>query len=219
MAKTADELGWQMTAHTTGGGATDALLDAYEAADREKPIAGRRFTVTHGNFPNREAIARAKKLGVAFDIQPFWLYLDGPAIQPVFGPERMKYFQPLRDLIDAGIVVGGGSDHMIRFDPREATNPYHPFLGMWIAVTRKMVDGNVLNPEQKISRMEALKMWTWNGAYLMFQEKEKGSIETGKLADMVVISKDYAKCPEDEIKNIEALQTVVGGKVVYDRLR
>ena len=107
---------------------------------------------------------------------------------------------------------------MIRFDPREATNPYHPFLGMWIAITRKMVDGNVLNPEQRISRMEALKMWTWNGAYLMFAEKETGSIEPGKLADLVVISKNYATCPEDEIKDIEALRTVVGGKVVHDRL-
>lgn len=217
MAKVADELGWQMTSHTTGGGATDLLLDAYEAADKIKPIRGRRFTITHGNFPNRQAIERAKRLGVAFDVQPAWLYLDGPVIKDVFGPERMKYFQPLRDLFDAGIVVGGGSDHMIRFDPRLATNPYHPFLGMWIATTRKMVDGNVLNPEQRISRMEALKMWTWNGAYLSFEEKQKGSIEPGKLADMVVITKDFASCPEDDIKDIEALQTIVGGKVVYEK--
>jgi predicted amidohydrolase YtcJ len=219
MAKTAAELGWQMTAHTTGGGATDVLLDAYENVNRTIPIRDRRFTVTHGNFPNARAIERSKKLGVVYDIQPFWLYLDGPAIKDVFGPERMKDFQPLRSLFDAGIVVGGGSDHMIRFDPREATNPYHPFLGMWIAITRKMVDGNVLNPEQRITRMEALKMWTWNGAYLMFAEKEKGSIETGKLADLAIITKNYATCPEDEIKDIEALRTVVGGKVVYDRLR
>jgi len=219
MAKTADELGWQMTAHTTGGGATDLLLDAYDAADRIASIKERRFTVTHGNFPNPAAIARAKKLGVLFDIQPFWLYLDGAAIKDVFGPDRMKDFQPLRSLIDAGIVVGGGSDHMIRFDPRDATNPYHPFLGMWIAITRKTTDGMVLNPEQRISRMEALKMWTWNGAYLMFAEKDRGSIEAGKLADLVVLSKDYSTCPEDEIKDIEALRTVVGGKVVYDKLR
>ncbi|HEY3840844.1 MAG TPA: amidohydrolase [Bryobacteraceae bacterium] len=219
MALTAAELGWQMTAHTTGGGATDALLDAYENANRTIPLAGRRFTVTHGNFPNAQAIARSKKLGVVYDIQPFWLYLDGPAIKDVFGPERMKDFQPLRSLFDAGIVVGGGSDHMIRFDPREATNPYHPFLGMWIAVTRKMVDGNVLNPEQRITRMEALKMWTWNGAYLMFEEKEKGSIEPGKLADLAVITKNYLTCPEDQIKDIETLRTVIGGKIVYDRLR
>jgi predicted amidohydrolase YtcJ len=117
-----------------------------------------------------------------------------------------------------GVVAGGGSDHMIRFDPRLATNPYHPFLGMWIAITRKVVDGNILNSEQRITRMEALKMWTWNGAYLMFEEREKGSIETGKLADLAVISKDYAKCSEDEIKDIEVLRTVVGGKVVYDQL-
>jgi predicted amidohydrolase YtcJ len=65
--------------------------------------------------------------------------------------------------------------------------------------------------------MEALKMWTWNGAYLSFEEKEKGSIEPGKLADLVVISKNFATCPEDLIKEIEALRTVVGGKVVYDR--
>jgi predicted amidohydrolase YtcJ len=219
MAKVSAELGWQMTAHTTGGGATDVLLDAYENANRTIPIAGRRFTVTHGNFPNAQAIERSKRLGVVYDVQPFWLWLDGPAIKDVFGPERMKHFQPLRSLFDAGIVVGGGSDHMIRFDPREATNPYHPFLGMWIAVTRKMVDGNVINPEQRISRMEALKMWTWNGAYLMFAEKEKGSIEPGKLADLAVLTKDYAKCPEDEIKDIEALRTVVGGKIVYDKLK
>src|SRR6185503_13914429 len=92
MAKTAAELGWQMTSHTTGGGATDLLLDAYEASDRTTPIRDRRFTVTHGNFPNQAAIDRAKKLGVMFDLQPFWLYLDGPAIKDVFGPERMKFF-------------------------------------------------------------------------------------------------------------------------------
>jgi predicted amidohydrolase YtcJ len=218
MVKTGAALGWQMTSHTTGGGATDLLLDAYEAANRIKSIEGRRFTVTHGNFPDARAIERSKKLGVVYDLQPFWLYLDADALKDVFGPERMKYFQPLRALFDAGVVVGGGSDHMIRFDPRKATNPYHPFLGMWIAITRKTVGGRVVNPEQRITRMEALKMWTWNGAYLMFAEKEKGSISPGMLADLAVISKDYATCPEDEIKDIEALRTVVGGKVVYDKL-
>jgi hypothetical protein len=217
MAKLADELGWQMTSHTTGGGATDLLLDAYEAADKIKPIRGRRFTVTHGNFPDPRAIQRAKALGVAFDVQPAWLHLDGAAIKDVFGPERMKNFQPLRSMLDAGLVVAGGSDHMIRFDSRLATNPYQPFFGMWMAITRKTTDGKVLNPEQRISRMEALKMWTWNGAYLMFEEKEKGSIEPGKLADMVVITKDFSTCPEDDIKDIEPVETIVGGKVVYQR--
>jgi predicted amidohydrolase YtcJ len=215
IARAANELGWQMTAHVTGGGSLDALLDAYEAADREHSIRERRFTVTHGNFPNEEAIARAKKLGVVFDCQPAWHHLDAPAIKGVFGPERMKHFLPLRSLLDAGVVVAGGSDHMTRFDPRQSTNPYHPFFGMWMAVTRRAVDGSVINPEQRITREQALRMWTLNAAWLSFDERSKGSIEPGKLADLIVVSKDFLSCPEDEIKNIETLLTVVGGKVVY----
>ena len=131
-------------------------------------------------------------MGVLFDIQPFWLYLDGAAIKEVLGADRMNDYQPLRSLIDAGIVVGRGSDHMIRFDPSGATVGYLPFLGMCVAITSKTTDGTVLNPKQRISRMEALKMWKWDGAYLMFAEKDRGSIEAGKLADLMVVSKDYA---------------------------
>jgi predicted amidohydrolase YtcJ len=219
MADIADQLGWQMTAHVTGGGSLDILLDAYEAANKTKSIVDRRFTVTHANFPNQHAIQQAKRLGVAFDIQPQWLHLDGPAIQNTFGAERMKDFMPLRSLISAGIVVGGGSDHMIRLDPRLSTNPYHPFGAMWMAMTRRMADGNVFHPEQRISRMEALKMWTLNNAYLMFAENDVGSIQPGKLADMVIIFEDFANCPEENIKDIEPLETIVGGRLVYDRAR
>jgi len=215
MAKQANKLGWQMTAHTTGGGAIDALLDAYEATDRERSIRDRRFTVTHGNFPNAQAIARAKKLGVVFDCQPSWHHFDGPALKDVFGPARTAHFLPFRSMLDAGIVVAGGSDHMIRFDSRKAINPYNPFFGMWMAITRKTADGATLHPEQGVTRLEALRMWTLNGAYLSFEEKVKGSIEPGKLADMVVISKDFLNCPVDEIKDIEALTTIVDGKVVF----
>lgn len=219
MAKTADELGWQMTAHTTGGGATDLLLQAYETANREKPIRDLRFTVTHGDFPDPHAIQLAKRLGVAFDCQPAWLYLDGPAIKDVFGPARMANFVPLASLFRAGVVVAGGSDHMIGFDPNTSTNPYNPFLGMWIAITRQTVDGTVIDPSQRLSREQALEMYTLNGAYLSFDEKKKGSIEPGKLADMVVISRNYLSCPVDQIKDLQALRTIVGGKVVFDRPR
>ncbi|MCI0387758.1 MAG: amidohydrolase [Acidobacteria bacterium] len=215
IARTANRLGWQMTAHATGGGALDVLLDAYEAADRERSIRDRRFTVTHGNFPNEEAIARATKLGVVFDCQPMWHHLDAPVIKDVLGAERMKYFLPFRSMFDAGLIVAGGSDHMVRSDPRLATNPYHPFFGMWMAITRQAVDGTVINPEQRIDRQEALRMWTLNAAYLSFEEKMKGSIEPGKLADLIVITKDFLSCTPDEIKEIETLLTVVGGKVVY----
>jgi predicted amidohydrolase YtcJ len=215
VARIANELGWQMTAHVTGGGSLDVLLDAYEAADRERSIRDRRFTVTHGNFPNAQAIARAKKLGVVFDCQPMWHHLDAPVIKDVLGKERIADFLPLRSLFDAGVIVAGGSDHMIKFDSRKAVNPYHPFFGMWMAITRKTVDGSVVTPEQRISREEALRMWTSHGAYLSFEEKEKGSIEPGKLADLVVITRDFLSCPVDEIKDIEAVLTVVDGKEVF----
>ncbi|HEX5413355.1 MAG TPA: amidohydrolase [Terriglobia bacterium] len=218
MANTADELGWQMTAHTTGGGATDLLLQAYQAANREKPIRNLRFTVTHGDFPDSHAIRLAEDLGVSFDSQPAWLYLDAPAVKDVFGPERMANFIPLASLFRAGVVVAGGSDHMIGFNPNTSTNPYNPFLGMRIAITRHAVDGTVINPSQRISREQALRMYTLNGAFLSFDEKKKGSIEPGKLADMVVISRDYLSCPVDQIRNIQALRTIVGGRIVFDRL-
>jgi predicted amidohydrolase YtcJ len=217
MARTANELGWQMTAHVTGGGALDLLLEAYENADRIKPIRERRFNVMHANFPNAQAVERAKRLGVIFDSQIAWLHADGDALKDVFGPERMSHFLPFRTLIDNGLKVVGGSDHMIRFDPREAINPYHPFYGMWMAITRKTVSGAEINPELRITREEALRMWTINGAYNGFEETIKGSIEPDKLADMVVISQDYLKCSVDEIRNIEALRTVVDGKTVYER--
>ncbi|MCC6861620.1 MAG: amidohydrolase [Bryobacterales bacterium] len=217
MARTANELGWQMTAHTAGGGAIDRLLDAYEEADKVKPIRERRFTVTHGNFPDARAIQRARKMGVIYDMQPAWHHFDGPAIAPAFGPDRMRNFIPLRSLIDAGVTVVGGSDHMIRMDPRLSLNAYHPFFGRWMAVTRKTAAGTVLNPEQRITREEALRLWTINGAYGTFEEKKKGSIEPGKLADFAVIDRDYLTCPEDEIKDIDALLTVMDGRVVYER--
>ncbi len=218
MARVANELGWQMTAHTAGGGATDLLIDAYDNANREKSIRDRRFTVTHGNFPDARAIARSKELGIVYDCQPAWHHFDGQSIAPAFGEERMKDFLPLRSLFNAGIVVAGGSDHMIRLDSRLAINPYNPFFGMWMAITRRTSDGRVLGPEQALTREQALKMWTWNAAYLSFEEKSKGSIESGKLADLVVVSKDFLHCAVDEIRDMEAIATMVGGKIVCGKL-
>ena len=127
----------------------------------------------------------------------------------------MGNFHAYRSIFDAGLIVAGGSYHMIKFDSYAAINPYNPFFGMWMAITRKTSDGTVYNPEQKINREEALRMWTMNAAYLSFEEKVKGSLEPGKHADFVIIDRDILTCPEDELREIQVLETVLAGKTVY----
>ena len=211
----AAERGWQMTAHTTGGGSSDALLTAYESVNKKYPLKDRRFVLTHANFPNDEAIQRAKNLGVVLDMQPAWYHHDGPALSKVMGPERMAFFHPYKSIFDAGVIVAGGSDHMIKFDSIEAINPFNPFFGIWMAVSRKTADGTVFNPEQKISRQQALEMWTVNAAFVSFDEDIKGSLEPGKYADFAIIDRDILTCPEDEIREIKVLETVLGGNTVF----
>lgn len=211
--RAARDKGWALSAHTQGGGAIDLFLDAMEALDREKPIGPSRSHWIHGSFQSPEAIRRAAKLGVLADVQPAWLYLDGPALEKVFGDAGMRFFFPLRTYLDAGVKVAGGSDHMIGWDKNGAVNPYNPFLGLWTAVTRKTVRGKVIHPEERITREEALKMYTIWAAYRMFSERDLGSIEPGKLADMVVIDRDYLRCSEDDIANIEPVHVIVGGEM------
>ena len=212
--RTARDRGWQLTTHDQGGGAVDNFLDTLQQLDSEKPIAPTRSHLMHASFQSPEAIARMKKLGILADVQAPWLYLDGDALEQVFGDAGMRYFYPLRSYIDAGIIVAAGSDHMIGHDKNNAVNPYNPFLSMWTEITRLTVRGKVIHPEQKISRAEALKTHTIWPAYLQFSEKERGSIEPGKLADLVAIDRDYLTCPEAEVKDIQPVMTIIDGKVV-----
>ena len=213
--RAARQRGWQLTTHSQGGGAIDAFLDTLEALDREAPIAPTRTHLMHASFQSPAAIARMKKMGILADVQAPWLYLDGPALEQVFGYEGMRYFYPLRSYIDAGIIVAAGSDHMIGHDKNGAVNPYNPFLNMWSEITRLTIRGKVMHPEERISRVEALKTHTIWPAYMQFAEKERGSIEKGKLADLVVIDRDYLACPEAQIKDIEPLMTILEGRIVY----
>ena len=217
--RTARNRGWQLTTHDQGGGAVDNFLDTLEQLDREKPIAPTRSHLMHASFQSPEAIARMKKMGILADVQSSWLYLDAPALEEVFGYDGMQYFYPLRSYIDAGIIVAAGSDHMIGHDKNHAVNPYNPFLSMWTEVTRlagvPSGHGKVIHPEQKISRVEALKTHTIWAAYLQFADNERGTIEPGKLADLVVIDRDYLTCPEEQIKDIRPVVTILDGKIVY----
>ena len=215
--KAARAKGWQLTAHAQGGGAIDTLLDVFERLDKDKSIRGERHHVMHGSYMNEQAIAKMKRLDVSLDAQPGWLYLDVPALQKVFGPQNMRWFFPLKSFLNQGIQVGGGTDHMIGHGKNNAVNPYNPLLNIWSCVTRKTREGETFYPEEKISREQALRMYTTGAAWIQWAEKQRGSIEVGKYADLVVIDRDFLKFPEDELKNIQPLQTIVNGKVVYEK--
>lgn len=215
LMRAARDKGWQLTAHSQGGGAVDTLLDVFEKLDRERPLRPTRSLLIHASFQSPEAIARMKNMGILADVQPIWFYWDGPALKKVFGYEGMRYFIPLRAYRNAGITLASGSDHMIGFDKNTATNAYNPFLSMWIAVARRLSDGEVFYPEERLTREEALRMYTSWAAYMQFNEANRGSLERGKLADLVVVDRDYLTCPEDEIKSIQPVMTILDGRVAY----
>jgi len=211
----ANKLGWKFTAHCTGCGGVDLMLDAFEEVNRIRPIKDRRFSIIHGNFFTPEAVERMKKLGVYADMQPAWFYKDADAMNYVLGEKRIETFHPYKSLFEAGVMVNGGSDHMVKFDSYAAINPYNPFLAMWSIITRNTERGSIIVPGEAITREQALRMYTINNARASFEEDIKGSIETGKLADLVVISEDFLNCDVEKIKTIKAELTMVGGAIVY----
>jgi predicted amidohydrolase YtcJ len=207
----------QFTAHSQGDGAVHALVEAYERVNREFPVREQRPCVTHGSFMSPEVVEQMRKLGVVVDMQPAWLELDGGTLRNHFGEARMRYFHPYKSLFDAGVVVGGGSDHMQKIGSMRSINPYNPFYGMWVTLTRQPRWTNrPLHIQERVSREQALRLYTINNAILLFGEKEKGSLEAGKLADFIVLDQDILTCPVDQVKSITVAQTWVGGKQVYD---
>jgi predicted amidohydrolase YtcJ len=214
--RTAVESRLQFTAHSVGDGAVHNLIDVYEEIDRSVSIRATRPCITHCNFMSREAIERMAKLGVTCDIQPAWLYLDARTLQDQFGFDRMRWFQPLKSLFASGVIAGGGSDHMQKIGSLRSVNPYNPFLGMWTTITRraKGYDGQ-MHSEEALSREEAIRMYTMNNAYLLFLDKVAGSLEAGKLADMIVLDCDLLTCPVDEIQSARVWRTYLGGRLVH----
>jgi predicted amidohydrolase YtcJ len=215
--RAARDKGWQLSAHSQGSGAVEALLHVFETLNKDKPIAPSRSHFIHASFLTKDLIDRAKKIGAIFDVQPDWFHFDGLALSKVTSPEAMRYFVPLKTLADEGIVFAGGSDHMVGWDKNTAINAYNPFLGMWIAISRQTTQGVVIHPEQRLNREQALRMYSSWPAYLQHADKDRGSIEAGKLADFVVLDRDYLTIPEAEIRSIEPVMTIVAGRVAYSR--
>lgn len=218
MVRTAVECGLQFTAHSVGDGAVHALLEAYAEVDKDLPVRKTRPCISHSNFMSREAVQEAARLGVMVDIQPAWLYLDTHTLAKQFGYERLRYFQPLHSLFEAGVVAGGGSDHMQKIGSLRSVNPYNPFLGMATAILRhsKRYE-KPLHAEEALTREQAIRFYTINNARILGCDDKLGSLEPGKLADLIVLDTDLLNCPEDKIAATQVLRTYVGGKMAYRR--
>ncbi len=216
MISVAAELGWKFTSHVTGGGGVDILLAAYREVNENIPIKDRRFSIIHGNFFTPQSMQIMSDLGVYADMQPAWYYKDADLLNKVLGEERIKTFHPYKSLFEAGIIVNGGSDHMVKLDSYTSINPYNPFLSMWSVIARKTERGTRIVSGEALTREQALRMFTINNAYASFEEDIKGSIESGKFADLAVLSQDILTCPLDTIREIKVLLTMVGGEVVYE---
>ena len=229
----ANSAGWTLAFHIASGtapDATEAVLCALEAAGEEGPICGRRFSIEHGfGLTDSEQYLRAQKLGVVIAANPLLAYygaarsmkmaevLETTRIAKVAvsgkGYDRavFDWALPIHSWISSGLKVTGGSDN-----PAVPYDVEHPLLGLYSAVTGKTLAG-ILLPGEEVNREQVIKMWTINNAYATFEETLKGSIEPGKLADLIVISEDILTVPAEQIPDIKVTMTIVGGSIVYER--
>ena len=203
--------GYQLCIHAIGDRANREVLDIYEQVFREHPEKkDLRWRVEHAQHLSAADIPRFGKLGVVAAMQGIHCTSDGPYVILRLGPERAAEGAYVwRKLMQSGAVVGNGTDA-----PVEDVSPLACF---YASVSRKLKDGSVFYPEQRMSREEALRSYTWSNAYAAFEEKLKGSLEPGKLADITVLSRDIMTIPEDQIVATDVVYTIVGGKVAYER--
>ncbi len=210
--------GWPMSAHVTGDGGAMAVLRAVETVARDQPdIRDRRFNLIHCYFPTAEMAALAKEVNAGVDTQGYLYYRDADFIAKIYGLEWAERFMGLGEWAKVGVPVGLNSDHMIGFDPDRAMNSFNPFLMLDIAVNRRDDHGNTYGPEQRLSRLDALRCLTVWPAWLSFDEERLGTLEAGKLADFVVLDRDYLTCDPDEIRQIRPWRTVLAGRTVFAR--
>ena len=184
----------------------DAFLDQIEAVSRQHPIGDLRWTLAHLNQPTAAQLRRMKQLGLAAAVHP-WAVINGGINRRVFGDAALD-MAPLKTIQESGVTWGLGSDGA-------RANQILPFTTLWWAVTGKMVGGQKVL-RQPISREDALVAHTRRNAWFVFQEKNLGSLEPGKLADLLVLDRDYLTIPADQIKDITPVMTMVGGRIAYE---
>ena len=201
--KVGHNLGYQIGIHTIGDKGNRIVVDLYDRLLNEFPREDHRHRIEHASSLTPDVIKDMKRLGIIASCQPPFINSEYTWLCKRLGEERCKQAYPMKSLVDEGVIIASGSDC-----PIESPDV---ILGLHALVTR-----NDFIPEECISMEEALKTYTINGAYAAFQEDIKGSIEVGKLADLVILDRNPLEVTKDTIKEIKVLKTIIRGKVVYD---
>ena len=207
----ADKAGLQVMIHAIGDRANDLILTIYEQVEREDGKRDRRFRIEHAQHLRRQDIPRFARDKVVASMQPYHAIDDGRWAEKRIGKERAKTTYAFRSLLDSGAVLAFGTDWTVA--------PMNPMFTIYAAVTRRTLDGKNPKgwvPEQKISVEEAIRAYTVGSAYAEFQESVKGTITPGKLADLVILSRDIFKIDPKEIETTKVVMTILDGRVIYD---
>jgi len=202
-------LGWQLSIHGIGDRAIDICLDAFEAALKSQPRKDARPRLEHSTMVLPRMFDRIRKLGVIPILQPGFIWELGDNWLHQLGKEKCAQFKPFRTLLDHKILMAFSSDRPVVSGA--------PLLGIHSAVNQKTRTGQDYAPDQRITPEEALQCYTLNGAYASFEEKNRGSIEVGKLADLAILAQDPTRVEPKGIKDIPIAATMVGGEVCYER--
>lgn len=204
------ERGWSVDAHTCGDRMQEIVVRAFAAAQQERPAPTIRHRVHHGYFPTPAALELMREHRIpALATIPFITNLGESYVASV-GEQRAARMMPLRTYLEAGVPLALGSDSPV--------TTYNPFVGIYSAVTRKTVYGRMLGADERISREEALRLYTASSAWVTFEDDVKGTLTPGKLADIAVLDRDLFDVPDEELKELRSVLTIVGGRVVHDQL-
>jgi hypothetical protein len=210
--KGADKAGLQIAIHAIGDRANRTILDLYQRVEKDNGPRDRRLRIEHAQHLTAADIPRFAQLHVIASMQPYHAIDDGRWAEKRLGSERIHYAYDFRSLLDSGAILAFGSDWPVA--------PLKPLMGIYAAVTRRTLDNRNPNgwiPEQKISVAQAVHAYTMGSAYAQFDEKIKGSLEPGKLADLAVLSEDIFHIDPVQIQNTHVDLTIFNGRVIYDR--
>jgi len=196
--------------HVCGDRALDMAAGAFAHVAQAVPREDMRHNLIHAYFPSDQAIEQMASHHIAAVLQPTFIYWEGDLIFRDVGQRRALNYKPARKLLDRGVIITASSDV-------PSTVSANPFVALYALVTRKNNLGQWVAPDQAISRLEALQAYTSGGTWLTRESHLKGTLEAGKLADFTVLDRDYFTSREADLLEIQAVTTVVGGEVVYQK--